>query len=82
MMRNLELERLALAAMSLGIARRCIEVMNKYAKERTAFGSPLSSFGQIQKHIGTAHVVCLTLQRIRMLSSWLAEVTCTMWRVP
>jgi alkylation response protein AidB-like acyl-CoA dehydrogenase len=26
MMRNLELERLALAGMSLGIARRCIEV--------------------------------------------------------
>jgi hypothetical protein len=32
MMRNLEIERVALAAMSLGIARRSIDVMNSYAK--------------------------------------------------
>lgn len=51
MMRNLELERITLAAMSLGIARRSIEVMNRYAQEREAFGKPLSHFGQIQRHI-------------------------------
>lgn len=55
MMRNLEVERLGLAAMSLGIARRSIEVMNKYAKERTAFGQSLNRFGQIQKHIGDSY---------------------------
>ena len=52
MMRNLELERLTLAAMSLGIARRSLEIMNRYAQERHAFGKPLASFGQIQRHIG------------------------------
>ncbi len=51
MMRNLELERLTLAAMSLGIARRSLEVMNRYATERHAFGKPLTAFGQIQRHI-------------------------------
>lgn len=55
MMRNLELERLALAAMSLGIARRSIEVMSKYAKEREAFGSKLHSFGQVQRHIADSY---------------------------
>jgi len=45
MMRNLELERLVLAAMSLGIARRSVEVMSSYAKERQAFGEPLNRFG-------------------------------------
>jgi len=55
MMRNLEIERLTLAAMSLGIARRCIEIMNKYAKDRTAFGQPLNSFGQIQRHIAESY---------------------------
>lgn len=55
MMRNLELERLTLAAMSLGIARRAIDVMNRYASERKAFGKPLSSFGQIQRHIGDSY---------------------------
>jgi isovaleryl-CoA dehydrogenase len=55
MMRNLEIERLALAAMSLGIARRSIEIMNRYASERYAFGQPIREFGQIQSHIATSY---------------------------
>lgn len=55
MMRNLALERLTLAAMSLGLARRSVEVMVRYANERIAFGQPLSSFGQIQRHIGESY---------------------------
>ncbi len=51
MMRNLELERVVLAAMSLGIARRSIEVMNRYASERNSFGKPLRDFGQVQRHL-------------------------------
>jgi isovaleryl-CoA dehydrogenase len=55
MMRNLEIERVTLAAMSLGIARRSLEVMNAYAKERQAFGQPLNNFGQIQKNIAESY---------------------------
>ena len=55
MMRNLEIERVTLAAMSLGIARRCVEVMNRYAAERVAFGEPLNSFGQIQRYIAQSY---------------------------
>ncbi len=55
MMRNLEIERLTLAAMSIGIARRSIEIMTKYASEREAFGKPLSHFGQVQKYIGDSY---------------------------
>jgi isovaleryl-CoA dehydrogenase len=55
MMRNLELERLALAAMSLGIARRSIEIMNSYARDRKAFGRPLNNFGQIQRYIADSY---------------------------
>ena len=55
MMRNLEIERVALAAMSLGIARRSIEVMNRYATERTSFGKPLRDFGQIQRYISQSY---------------------------
>lgn len=51
MMRNLEIERLTLAAMSLGIARRCVRVMVDYANERQSFGVPLREHGQIQRHI-------------------------------
>ncbi|MEK6553792.1 MAG: acyl-CoA dehydrogenase family protein [Bdellovibrionota bacterium] len=55
MMRNLELERLTLAAMSVGIAKRSMQIMVKYAKDREAFGKPLSAFGQIQKYIGDSY---------------------------
>jgi len=55
MMRNLELERLVLAAMSLGIAKRCVKLMNSYAKERRAFGQPINRYGQIQKHIADSY---------------------------
>ena len=52
MMGNLELERLTLAGMALGIGRRALDEMNRYATDRTAFGSPIRDFGQIQRYIG------------------------------
>ena len=52
MMRNLEIERIALAAMAVGISRRCLSIMNSYASEREAFGKKIRDFGQIQRHIG------------------------------
>ena len=55
MMRNLEIERVTLAAMSVGIARRCIDAMKQYASERTAFGKPIASFGQLQQMIGDSY---------------------------
>jgi isovaleryl-CoA dehydrogenase len=55
MMRNLEIERIALAAMSLGIAKRSLDVMVKYSAERTAFSRPIASFGQIQRHIAESY---------------------------
>lgn len=55
MMKNLEIERLTLAAMALGIARRSLQIMNKYAIEREAFGKSLNFFGQIQKYIGDSY---------------------------
>ena len=55
MMRNLEIERVTLAAMSLGIARRCVEIMNGYGQERESFGESLNKHGQIQRHIGESY---------------------------
>ena len=55
MMRNLEIERMTLAAQAVGIARRCINVMNKYASERKSFGKEIRSFGQIQKYISQSY---------------------------
>jgi len=55
MMRNLEIERVTIGAMSTGIAARCVEVMTRYANERTAYGQPINSFGQIQRYIGDSY---------------------------
>ncbi len=51
MMRNLEIERLTLAAMSVGIARRCVEVMLAYANQRKSFGVPIREHGQVQRYV-------------------------------
>ena len=51
MMRNLEIERLTLAAMSVGIARRCLRVMLDYSNQRKTFGVPIREHGQVQRHI-------------------------------
>ncbi len=55
MMKNLEIERLALAAMSLGIARRALDEMNKYATQRQAFGQSIRKFGQIQRYLADSY---------------------------
>jgi len=55
MMRNLEIERVVLAAMAVGIGRRSLQAMNTYASERRAFGKPLRDFGQIQRHVAESY---------------------------
>jgi len=55
MMRNLEIERLTLAAMSVGIAGRCVRVMIDWANQRESFGRPLREHGQIQRHLAESY---------------------------
>lgn len=51
MMRNLEIERLTIAGISLGIAQACVNQCIKYANEREQFGKPIGKFQLIQKMI-------------------------------
>jgi isovaleryl-CoA dehydrogenase len=65
MMRNLEIERLTLAGMSVGIADRCVAIMVRHGQERKAFGQPINRFGQIQRYIAEGYAMteaakCLT----------------------
>jgi len=57
MMRNLELERLTLAAMSLGIADRCVKIMIRHGQERLSFGQPINRYGQIQRYIAEGYAM-------------------------
>ncbi|PCC69649.1 isovaleryl-CoA dehydrogenase [Nannocystis exedens] len=57
MMRNLEIERLTLAAMSVGIADRCVDIMVRYAEERHAFRQSINRFGQIQRYLADGYAM-------------------------
>ena len=55
MMRNLEIERICLGAMSTGIARGCLQSMINYSNSRSSFGQPISTYGQIQRNISESY---------------------------
>jgi isovaleryl-CoA dehydrogenase len=56
MMRNLEIERVTLAAQSVGIALRCRDVMTNYAvAERKSFGHPIIEHGEVQRLVADAY---------------------------
>jgi isovaleryl-CoA dehydrogenase len=55
MMKNLEIERLTLAAISVGIAGRALEIMIRYSNERKAFNKYIKEFGQIQRYIADSY---------------------------
>jgi len=55
LMRNLEIERITLSGISLGIAQRCLAVMTAYANERHTFGVPIREHGQIQRYIAESY---------------------------
>ncbi len=54
MMRNLDIERITIAGISLGCARASIEVATCYAKERKQFNKPIGAFQQIQERLTEA----------------------------
>lgn len=51
MMKNLEIERLTISGISLGIAQACVDQCVKYANERQQFGKNIGEFQLIQKMI-------------------------------
>ncbi len=51
MMKNLDIERITIAGISLGIAQACVNQCVKYAGERKQFGKHIGSFQMMQKMI-------------------------------
>ena len=49
MMKNLEMERITISGISMGIAKACVEQCARYANERSQFGKTLGNFQLIQK---------------------------------
>ena len=55
MKKNLEIERLTLAAISTGVALRCYEEMMKYANERKTFGKAIINHGQVRDMLANSY---------------------------
>lgn len=51
MLKNLEIERITIAGISLGIAQACVDQCIKYSNERKQFGKTLGNYQLIQKMI-------------------------------
>ncbi len=51
MMKNLDLERITISGISLGIAQACLDQCIKYVGERKQFGKNLANFQMIQKMV-------------------------------
>ncbi len=56
MMKNLDIERVGLAAMSLGIARACLDHSLKYATERSQFKQPILSFQSVGDKVADMYI--------------------------
>ncbi|MBY0280272.1 acyl-CoA dehydrogenase family protein [Candidatus Binatia bacterium] len=55
MMRNLEIERVCLAAMAVGVAERCVHEMIDDASSLDAAGRPRAEDGHVQRHLAEGH---------------------------
>jgi isovaleryl-CoA dehydrogenase len=55
MMRNLQIERLALAAIGLGISKFSLNTMIQYSRNRKTFSNFLYNYGQIQRFIANSY---------------------------
>lgn len=51
MMKNLNLERITISGISLGIASACLSYASRFVQDRTQFGKPLAHFQMIQERI-------------------------------
>ena len=58
------MERSGVAAMSLGIIERCLELSVEYAKNRVQFGQPIGEFQLIQDKLARMEVARLNVQNL------------------
>jgi short-chain 2-methylacyl-CoA dehydrogenase len=65
--------RVAIGALSVGLARGCLEESVKYAGEREAFGRPIGSFEALQFKIADMKVAVETARLVVLKAAWLRD---------
>ena len=66
-------ERIGVAMMGVGIIAACYEYSLKYAKERQAFGGPISRFQILQKYLADMFINLENARNITYKSAWLHD---------
>ena len=72
-LRTLDDGRIAVAALSTGLAQGCLEECLKYAKERYAFGRPIGAFQALQFKIADMKVAVETARLATYHAAWLKD---------
>jgi short/branched chain acyl-CoA dehydrogenase len=72
-METLDVGRISVAALSLGLAQACLEVSLKYAKTRTQFGQPISKFQAIQFKLADMATEIEMARLINFKAAWLRD---------
>lgn len=72
-MRTLDKTRVPVAAGSVGVARRALDASVAYARQRTAFGKPISSFQAIQFKLADMKIGIETARWQTYHAAWLAD---------
>ncbi len=65
--------RVAIAALSVGLARGCLEESARYATEREAFGRPIGAFEAIQFKLADMKVAVETARLAYLRAAWLRD---------
>jgi Acyl-CoA dehydrogenases len=73
LMQFFDTTRVMVAAQAVGLSQACLDTSIRYAKERTAFRSPLVSFQLIQEKIAQMAIKTEALRNMTYKSAWLID---------
>jgi butyryl-CoA dehydrogenase len=65
--------RIAIAALALGVIRRCVEDATAYAKERAAFGRPIGANQSVAFRCADMHVAAQAAEQLVYHAAWLRD---------
>lgn len=72
-MMTLEYGRIGMATVCLGIAAKCLELANKYSKERIVFGKPINRFQDIAFKLADMLIMSDTARLLIYQAAWAKE---------
>jgi butyryl-CoA dehydrogenase len=65
--------RISIAALSVGLARACLDASVAYANERRAFGSAIGSYQMVQSKIADMHTAIEAARLLTYRAAWLKD---------